>query len=174
MAAFDDLDWRRFDVWTLVADRGIGLIEPANASACHSWLERQGYFVWPWYFDAGISPAVAEIGKFLHWEDRFGYALKPESRNLDAFRDGFLWDGWPSEAVLEVHGAEVAWREEPYWFMSVLSIAQEHSLWQLALGRRFLTVLILDKSSPLVGQEIEVIYVPGPYSSHPPDKMFND
>jgi hypothetical protein len=164
MAAFTGLDWARFDVTALVNGRGIGVIDPTRADQCRNWLLRQGYAVEQWHFDSGIGPAVTHLGKRLRWEEQFGCPLDPQSRNLDALRDGFLSDEWHSEAlVLEVHQAEVAWRENPRWFMGVLAIAQEHSLCQLALGQRFFVLLVLEQTSPLIDQTIESSKVPGVY-----------
>jgi hypothetical protein len=36
--------------------------------------------------------------------------------------------------VLEILGADLAWQEDSRWMMGMLSIAQEQSRWQLALG----------------------------------------
>jgi hypothetical protein len=176
MAAFADLDWARFDVNALVNGRGLGVIDPARADKCRAWLERQGYVVEQLQFDAGIGPAVSHLGQRLGWESQFGYTLDPESRNLDALRDGFLSDEWHSDAfVLEVHQAGKAWREDPNWLLGFLSIAQEQSLWQLALGRRFLVLLVLEQTSPLIGQPIESLQVPSVYwSPGPNDVEFED
>ncbi|HYD41007.1 MAG TPA: hypothetical protein VEB43_09255 [Anaeromyxobacter sp.] len=161
MAAFEKLDWTRFDVHALGNGRGIGVIDAARADECRAWLQREGYVVERWSFEDGVGPAVAHLGRRLRWEEQFGYPLSPDSRNLDALRDGFLSDEWRSDAlVLEVHQAEAAWRAEPDWFLGVLAIAQERSLWELALGRRFFVVLVLERTSPLIGQTVESSRVP--------------
>jgi hypothetical protein len=166
----------RFDVWTLVNCGGIGVVDPTSAGACRTWLERQGYVVERWEFENGIGPAVVHLGRRLRWEEQFGYTLSAESRNLNALRDGFVSDEWHSDAlVLELHQADQAWREEPDWLLGVLSIAREYSLWQLAVGRRFFVVLILEKTSPLIGQTIEVLPVPHVYApSGPTGSKFRD
>ena len=164
MAAFTDLDWTRCDVDAIVNGRGVGVVEPLSADSCRSWLKAQGYVVEQLDCGAGVGPAVAHLGNRLRWEDQFGYSLDPASRNLDALRDGFLSEQWESNAfVLEVHHAELAWREDPRWFLGLLAIAQEHSLCRLALGHRFLTLLILEAASPLVGQTIETTSVRRPF-----------
>lgn len=163
MAAFQDLDWTRLDVDALVNGRGIGVIHPEHADECRAWLQREGYAVEQWSFAGGIGPAVAHIGRRLRWEEQFGYVLGAESRNLDALRDGFLSDAWGSDAlVLEIHAAEKVWREDPRWLLGVLAIAQEQSLWELALGRRFFVILLLDRASPLIGQQVDALRVPYP------------
>jgi hypothetical protein len=45
----------------------------------------------------------------------------------------------------------------------LLSIAREHSRWQLALGARFFATLILDRGSPLIGAPYESLSVPVPF-----------
>jgi hypothetical protein len=162
MTPFATLEWTRLDVDALVNGRGIAVIDSARVDQCRSWLLRQGYAVEKWCFDGGIAPAVTHLGRRLRWEIQFGYTLDPQSRNLDALRDGFLSDEWNSDAlVLEVHHAEVAWREDPNWLLGVLAMAQEQSLSQLALGRRFFVLLILEQASPLIGQTVESFKVPG-------------
>jgi hypothetical protein len=173
VAPFDALDWRRFDVHAVVNGRGIAVIGPTQAGACRSWLERHGYSVEAWDFGTGVDRAVAYIGQRLRWEEQFGYALPANSRNLDALRDGFLSDSWHSDAfVLEIDGAETAWREAPEWCLSVLAIAQEHCLSELAMGRRFFVVLVLDESSQMIGKVLDVIRVPDPYRQTNPMDVF--
>ena len=174
MAAFTDLDWRRFDVAAIVNGRGIGVVAPHRADACRSWLRNQGYSVESWDFGEGIGHAMPLIGERLRWVEQFGYALTPESRNLDALRDGFLSEEWGAAPVaLELRRAERAWREDGSWFMSVLAICQEQSLCSLAVGRRFLTLLVLEASSPLVGQQVDSVAVPRAFwQPGPPDTEF--
>ena len=43
MAAFDELDWDRFDVWAVVASEGVVAVETAHREACHAWLRRHEY-----------------------------------------------------------------------------------------------------------------------------------
>jgi hypothetical protein len=117
-----------------------------------------------WDFGNGIGSAIEHLGRRLRWQEQFGYSLEAESRNLNALRDGFLSEEWHSDAlVLELHNAEQAWRNEPDWLLGVLSIAQEHSLAELAIGRRFFVVLILEMASPLIGQKVETHIVPCVY-----------
>jgi hypothetical protein len=95
---------------------------------------------------------------------QFGYKLKPESRNLNALRDGFDFDLKPGQGhVLEVLNVEVAHREDHHWLFGLLAIAHEHSRWQLALGARFFVMLYLDRESPLIGAQYEALSVPVPF-----------
>ena|SRR5215510_9286816 len=119
---------------------------------------------------AGLPPrlrkAIPELGRMLRWEEQFGYSLEADSRNLDALRDGFEFEiPTGGGRVLEILGADLAWQEDSRWMLGMLSIAQEQSRRQLALGRRFFTLLILPEGSPLIGVEIEKTTVPFPFSS---------
>jgi hypothetical protein len=164
MAAFHELDWTRFDVWAAVAMEGVGVVAASYHDACRSWLEQHHYTVNSIDFAGGIGPAVLALGARFRWEEQFGYRLTAEKRNLDALRDGFEFNLKPGQGhVLELLNAEVAHREDPGWFTGLLAIAHEYSRWQLALGARFFTVLVLDRESPLVGCAYETLSVPSPF-----------
>jgi len=92
MAAFTSLDFTRFDVWAIVADGGVTIVDVAHRQSCYEWLKREEYAVLSIDFADGISPAVAAMGKLFDWENQFGYSLSPESRNLNALRDGFEFE----------------------------------------------------------------------------------
>jgi hypothetical protein len=164
MAAFAELDWTRFDVWATVAMEGVAVVEVAHHEACLAWLRQHDYALSSIDFAQGVGPAVAALGKEFRWEVQFGYPLTPDSRNLDALRDGFAFDLQPRQGyVLELLNAEVAYREDAHWLSGLLAIAHEHSRWQLALGARFFVVLVLDPGSPLIGVPYETLSVPGPF-----------
>lgn len=164
MAAFGELDWTRFDVWAAVAMEGVAVVEVAHREACLTWLRQHEYGVTSIDFARGIGPAVVAFGEKLRWEEQFGYRLEPDSRNLNALRDGFEFDLKPGEGhVLELLNAEVAHREAPSWLSGLLAIAHEHSRWQLALGACFFATLILDRGSPLVGVTYQTLSVPVPF-----------
>jgi hypothetical protein len=57
----------------------------------------------------------------------------------------------------------VAWQEDAQSLLDLLAIAEERSLHELALGRRFFTLLVLPERSPLVGQTIDTAKVPVPF-----------
>lgn len=164
MAAFDQLDWTRFDVWATVAMGGVVAVEAARRDACHTWLREYNYALTSIDFSQGIGQAVVAFGERLHWEDQFGYKLTSENRNLDALRDGFQFNMKPGQGhVLELLNAGVAHREDAHWFAGFLAIAHEHSRWQLALGARFFAMLLLDRGSPLIGFAYETLSVPVPF-----------
>lgn len=164
MAAFDELDWARFDVWAVVAMEGVAVVEIARREACHAWLRQHDYTVTSVDFAAGVGPGVIALGERFRWEEQFGYGLAANSRNLDALRDGFGFDLKPGQGhVLELLNAEVAHREDPRWLAGLLAIAHEHSRWQLALGTRFFATLFLDPGSRLIGVQYEMLSVPCPF-----------
>jgi hypothetical protein len=164
MPAFAELDWTRFDVWAAVTMEGVAVVEAPRREACLTWLRQHDYAVSSLDFAEGIGAAVVALGVMLRWEKQFGYKLKPESRNLNALRDGFEFDLKPGQGhVLEVLNAEVAHREDRHWLFGLLAIAHEHSRWQLALGARFFATLYLDRESPLIGARYETLSVPVPF-----------
>ena len=92
--------------------------------------------------------------------------MTPDRCNLDAVRDGFEFDiDDGAGIVLEFVRPDLAWQEDAAWLAGLLSIAQEQSRIQLALGRRFLALLVVPEASPLVGAVIDQSAVPGPYFS---------
>ena len=114
----------------------------------------------------GLSAAVPVLSRLLDWERRFGYALGPDDRNLDALRDGFEFDIPDGGGqVFEIIGADLVRQEDPQWLCGLLSIAREKSLRQLALGRRFFALLVVPERSPLIGAPIERIEIPVPFWS---------
>jgi hypothetical protein len=164
MAAFHELDWTRFDVWAAVARGGVVVVETAQRDASHAWLREHDYPLTTIDFAKGISPAVVALGELFRWEEQFGYRLTPEKRNLDALRDGFEFDLKPGQGhVLELLGADVAYREDPRWTTGLLAIAHEYSRWQLALGARFFAMLILDRGSTPIGVTYETLTVTNPF-----------
>jgi hypothetical protein len=166
MAAFVQLDWARFDIWSIVAMEGVAVVESSHRDACLTWLREHNYAITSIDFAQGIGPAVVALGEKLCWKGQFGYRLAPENRNLDALRDGFDFDLKPGQGhVLELLNVEVARREDPRWISGLLAIAHEHALQQLALGARFFATLVLDRGSPVIGMPYENLTVPVPYWS---------
>jgi hypothetical protein len=170
MASFSEIDWTRFDVHALVVNAGVAVVEPQHRQACHGWLGRNRYAIDTINFGGGIGPAVMALGSLLRWVEQFGYALEESSGNLDALRDGFLFETTGSGVtgagrVLELLHADAAYREDPRWLLGLLAIAAEHSRQQLALGQRFFTVLVLEPGSALPGVTFESLAVPHPFRS---------
>lgn len=120
MAAFDSLDWMRFDVWAIAAAEGVVVVKREHHKACRVWLQEHGYPVTSVDFAAGVDAAVEAFGKQLRWEELFGYKLTGESRNLDSLRDGFNF--FPAPHVLELMNADVALKEDPHLLMGLLAI----------------------------------------------------
>jgi hypothetical protein len=168
MAAFAELDWRRFDVYALLALRGVATVEQVMSHRCEDWLRGRDYRVVTLDFAGGIGPALVHLGKTLRWREQFGYDLAPGSRSLDALRDGFdfgIADG--GGVVLVLRGFAVGWDEDSAWCRGLLGIVTETSLRELALGRRLFGVIVLsDAGSPLVGQALEGHVIPSAYGGH--------
>jgi hypothetical protein len=161
VAAFAELDWSRIDVQAIVGFGGLATIEERRHQACREWLARQGYEVDTFDCRPGLAVAVSELGGLLNWEQQFGYSLGPESRNLDALRDGFEFDIPDGGGrVFEIVRGDLIWQEDPRWLCGLLSIVQEQSRRQLALGRRFFALLVVPERSPLIGAVIEQVEVP--------------
>ena len=156
MAAFEELDFTRFDFDAVVGNLGIAVVDPEHRESCFASLRRQGYGIDSLDFRDGIASAAPQINELFRWEEQFGYEFSAEGGlNLDALRDGFEFELQPGEGrVLEIRGAEEAYDEDSYWLLSLLAIGHEYSTWQLALGARFFVLLFLDRGSPLIGQAI--------------------
>jgi hypothetical protein len=166
VAAFAELDWKRIDVRAIVAFSGLASIDERRHQACRDWLARQGYAFDTFDCRTGLSVAIPELGRLLRWEEQFGYALDSDRCNLDAVEDGFLFDiPEGGGRVFEIVRADLGWQEDAKWLLGLVSIAQQESRRQLALGRRFFVLLVVPEESPLVGAVIEQTRVPGPFWS---------
>ncbi len=165
MAAFTEIDWSRFDAFALLFGRGLSCVEHADRETALQWLAGQSYIMEIFDFSEGISPVVAALGKRLNWEQEFGYELQGSSRNLAALHDGFDFEA-PQQGglVLELKGFEVALRENEEWSKVFLSIISEHSLRQLALGRRFFAVIPVESTNVAwLGNHYEELAIPYPF-----------
>jgi hypothetical protein len=162
MAAFTDLDWDRIDVSAIVGSAaGLATIDERRHPACIEWLRQHGYAIDSLDCRRGLAEAVPTLGRLLNWQQQFAYSLGPDNRNLDALRDGFEFEIHEGGGrVLELIRADLAWEEDPRWLVGLLSIAQEHSRRQLALGCRFFALLVIPEDSQLVGAAIEQALVP--------------
>jgi hypothetical protein len=162
VAAFADLDWERIDTLAIAGrSGGLATIEERRHPSCREWLLRHGYTIDSLDCRPGLTEALPALGRLLGWHERFGYTLESSNRNLDALRDGFAFEiPQGSGRVLEMNRADLSWQEDQKWLLGLLSIAQEHSRMQLALGRRFFVLLVVPEGSPLVGAVIEQTKVP--------------
>ena len=162
MAAFTEINWSDPDIWGVIVGRGIATVEPGTVPRFEAWLEANGYSFFEFDFGGGISPVVLELGHYFRWLDQFGYSLDSESRNLAALRDGFEIQS--PNLVFKLSHFERAWLEDKAWARGFLSIISEHSLRQLALGKRFFAMLpVTDSESALVGETIEELDVSCPF-----------
>ncbi|MBI5548380.1 MAG: hypothetical protein HY901_31240 [Deltaproteobacteria bacterium] len=155
MPAFDVLDWRRLDATAIVTFGGLATVEEPRHDATRAWLLAEGYVIDTFDCQPGLSVSVPALGRLLKWEEQFGYELAPDSRNLDALRDGFdfpVVEG--GRRVLEILRPDLAWREDQRWTCGLLSIAEEHCRAQLALGARFFSILVVPEKSPFIGAVI--------------------
>lgn len=164
MAAFTQLIWEHIDVWAIAGMGGLATIEEERREACRSWLSRNGYSLDTLDCTQPLNQVAAALHTLLRWEEQFGYTPEVGRRSLDALRDGFAFD-IPEDGghVLELLRGDLVWQEDPVWVRGVLSIAQEYSRWQLALGRRFFVLLVVAAQSPMIGDPIEEARVPGPF-----------
>lgn len=161
MAAFTEIDLERIDFCGIVSCGGIASIDEPRRIPCLDWLRRNGYEIESVDCSRGLPHTIPELGRLLRWEQRFGYTLEPDNRNLDALCDGFqLPFAEQGSKVFELVRPDVAWREDPEWLIGLLSFAMEASRRELALGRRFFTLLVVPEDSPLIGQTIANMTVP--------------
>jgi hypothetical protein len=163
MAAFnpETIDWRRIDVRALITDNGMATISPEHHDACIRWLGREGYALRSVDCTKGFQSVLSQIGDLLRWKEEFGYYLQDGQGNLNALRDGFDFQTPDGQGVvLELTTVDALWKTHRDWISGLLSIASEHSRYQLALGRRFFTLLVLADKSPMIGAIIDPIAVP--------------
>ncbi|MBB4844497.1 hypothetical protein HNP55_003041 [Paucibacter oligotrophus] len=170
MASFTELDWSRLDTFAIIFGRGLASVEHKSLAGAASWLEKNAYQRIHLSFHEGISPVVAELGRLLAWEQEFGYSLQGSSRNLAALHDGFHFEIQPTGGlVLDLVAFDKAIQEDKAWSTGFLAIASEHSLRQLAVGRRFFCLVhVSDDHSPIIGQTYEELAVPYPFPFRAP------
>lgn len=166
MPAFtDEMDRKRIDVSAIVELHGVAVIEPARRGACLAWLQRHGYALEQFDCTGGIRAVLQRLDVTCRWNERFGYLISDRAPgSLDAIRDGFHFDVLPARGlVLELFRPDVIWRKDADWMQALLAIISEHSLYHLACGRRFFTLLVLPEDSPMIGQKFDDISVPGEF-----------
>ena len=166
MAAFAELIWQHIDAQAIVWYRGIATIEEQRHAPCRSWLSRNGYSLDTLDCTLPMDQVVANLHQMLKWEEQFGYTPDPQNRNLMALEDGF-WFDIPKDGghVLELVRVDLAWQHDPEWVRGLLSIVQQYSIRQLALGRRFFALLVVEERSAMIGAQIEPVetQVPQPF-----------
>ena len=163
MPAFtqSEILWSRLDVQALVFGHGLASVEVEQREACLAWLKREHYQVNSLDCSLGIKIFVEQFGEMFHWVEQFGYELSVERRNLNAVHDGFSLEAPVSgRIVLELYRPDLLHAEDPEWLLGFLSIASEHTRFQLASGKRFLSLLVMPKNSDLIGQRVETVIVP--------------
>lgn len=168
MPAFDKIEWRRFDFSAIVATEGIAVIDERRRPACREWLSRREYAIDTMDCTEGLEFGVIHLDSILKWEQRFRYALTAQC-NLDALESEFHIEIQEGQGrVLEIVRADLAWNEDPRFMQALLSILRDYSRCQLAIGRRFFCLLVVDVDAPLVGAVIDHAHVPCIYRDPSP------
>jgi hypothetical protein len=165
MAAFQELHWHHIDAFAIAESGGLATIEEQRHTACRAWLARYNYSLDTLDCTRSLDEIAEDLQKLLQWETHFGYVPGPGLCGLDTLRDGFLRFEMPEGGrhVLELIRVDLAWERDPKWVLGMLSIAQEYSRWQLALGRRFFALLVVAEHSAMIGTPIQEIRVPSPF-----------
>ncbi len=140
------------------------------------WLQRNGYTLDTLDCSRELTQVMADLHHLLRWEEQFGYTPDPAQTNMNALRDAFRhWRGFrvgaplpstsdlPERHVLELVRADLAWQKDPDWMRGLLSILQERSRWQLALGRRFFALLVVAERSAMIRAHLDEERVPVPF-----------
>jgi len=156
-AAFNSSEVGRPDKQIIASPyyRGVAAVSNEEYRELKIWLTETGYETVTIDFTHGLASGIDQMNNIFRWEEQFGYTLSLKRRNLDAINDGFGFDVSGYGLLLEIVGAEVAWRDDRRWFKGLLSIASDHSHSHLSVGNRFLTVVpVQSYDSPLVGKLI--------------------
>lgn len=162
----DEIDYSRLDVGALLETRGIAGVNALQRKPCERWLLQHGYDVTTVDFGRSLPEVLAELGTILDWEQQFGYRLDEGPANLDALSDGFEFPISSERGrVLMVLQPETIAASDPQWFDGFLEISSAHSLFHLACGSRFFTLLVLARESPLPGRTYGTCKVPCAYWS---------
>jgi hypothetical protein len=170
MAVFsdDEADWRRLDYTAIVGNAGLATVRDDDAAACRAWLTDTGYRVVTVDCSAGFESVCTRLSEVLRFEEQFGHPYRGHS--LDALRDGFQLDASVGAGtVLELVGVDRLWDEDARWCGVLLHIACEHTLAQLARGRRFFTVLVVPPDAQLIGSVAFDVSVPSCWYRPGPD-----
>lgn len=164
MAAFKELIWQHIDVWAIVGFGGLATVIEQDHEKYRTWLTSNGYTVDTLDCTRPVNEIFEEYQRIFDWEKQFGYKPDFSNRNFYALRDAFTFDIPEGGGhVLELLRVDLAWQQDSEWVREVLSIAQAYSRRELALGRRFLTLLVVPEQSEMIDTLIEEIKVPYPF-----------
>jgi hypothetical protein len=164
MAAFKELIWQHIDVWAIVGFAGLATVIEPEHEKYRTWLTVNGYTIDTLDCTLPVTKIFEEYQKMFHWEEKFGYKPDFANRNFSGLRDAFAFEIPEGGGhVLELIRVDIAWKQDPEWVSELLSIAQAYTRHELALGRRFLTLLVVPEDSEMIGTLIEEIKVPYPY-----------
>ena len=172
MAAFieEEIDWRCPDVMALLGGcAGILSVLPVDVDALTTWLVARNYVIHTVDLGLGFVETQRQLDELFRWEEEFGYRLESGTANLDALRDGFQFQTTSGSRIALLVLRPDALLDQRRWLLGFLSIAAEHSIYHLALGSRFLTILSLSKNSALVGAEFDARGVAPPQPLRLPD-----
>jgi hypothetical protein len=160
MAIFreDERRLQDLDYATLVAG-GLAAVSLADGPGCLDWLDQRRYRLATVDCAAGFASVCAQLSAMLRWVEQFGYAY--EGSSLDALADGFGFEV-PDEGGLVLHlpRLDLLWAEAPGWTSGLLSLASEHSRAQLASGRRFFALGVVDPDCRLFGASLYSVAFP--------------
>jgi hypothetical protein len=155
MAVFagDEVDWSRIDYAT-IADDGLACVDLQQVDDCRSWLHRRGYRIVTVDCASGLTALYKQLSDVLDWQGQFGYEF--QGRSLDALRDGFEFDiADDGGVVLVLLRPDAVWDGERGFVAGLLAIASEHTRRQMAEGKRFFTILVVEGGSRMLGATIE-------------------
>lgn len=138
------------DTRAVVEAGGLATITKAQWERCVFELLEEDYEVVTLDCGGDIDTMARNFGVLWQWETLFGYTV--QRMNLDAIRDGLL-ESWPTKAgrlVLVLVNAERIWKESRREFLYFLDFAREKSRWELALGTRFFTLLVVEAEKGVI------------------------
>ena len=174
MAVFagDELSWSRIDYATIAGD-GIACVDLQQLDDCRGWLNRHRYRIVTVDCTAGLFALCKRLSDVFDWQGQFGYEFQGHS--LDALRDGFMFE-IPDDGgvVVELLGPDALWEADRGFVAGLLAIASEHTGRQMAEGKRFFTVLLLERGSKMLGETIEPLQVPALWWRQGPGSPFRD
>lgn len=152
--------WSNPDVRATLRQQGLLTVLESAEDELRGRLHEKNYVIEEIDFEKPFVEVRQQIGALFRWEEQFGYRYEDSEGNLDALQDGFCLPaelgGRTALLLRNVDGANL----RDGWVEGFLSIASEHSQYQLALGARFFTVLVVGEKSGIVGRSIRDVTVP--------------